>query len=477
MNKLAAVELRGIKLTGNSPGAPSSQAADRAVALLERAVVVAEAGRDDASRAEATTQLAQAHRDAGRLADAERWAERASAIVQRIGDPPLFRSALDYARGWIHYDRQEREAAEKSFARSLELRQKLLGPRAPEVLASKTTTCATKPRDKRIQCLRETMALALSIAGPRHPDLASIKANLAYILVDDAVFRDEACRLATEAIEVELAAVERNDIGLLRAQLALAQCRRDQGRHAEARRVYQDAIKYATHPTGLRGDLLADYAAFLSMQGELPQAAIPRRKAIADYELVYGPTHHKPIETRQRQADDLRTMGKPREALKEADEAIAICDKVGARPLTYPELFEVKARTLMDMKQLEPAYLAARRAVELHDQIGTPAWNRAFAVVALGQLELYLNKLDQAIDHMDQVMKVWSLESDPVYHATAALTQATAIAKQGRASWPRACEVARRALTGFSQPSGGSTAMQVGLTRKFLAAHKCVTTS
>ena len=473
MNKLASVELRGIKLSGSAPGTPASQAADRAMGLLGEALAVAEAGRDDGSRAEAATQLVLAHRDAGRLVEAERWAELASAIVQRIGDPPLYRSSLDFARGWVHYDREERDAAQASFARSLRLRQQLLGPRAPEVLSSKTTTCHVMARDERIKCYREAIALALTIAGPQHPDLATIKANLAYLLVDDAARRDEACQLATDAVDIERNAVEANHIGLLRAMLALAQCRRDQGRIEEARGVYQQAIGHATHPTGLRGDLLADYGAFLAMQGDPAQSIIYRRKSVADHELVYGPTHHKPIETRQRIADTLRRQGKLLEALEEADEAIAICDKVGALPLTYPELYEVKGLTLMDMKKLEPGWQALLRAVELHEKVKTPEWNRAFALVALGQVEVRLGKLDQAIGHLEKAMVVFTLESDPVYHAATALIAAKAMARKGRTSWPRACELARRAVTGYGHPSGESMAAEIAETKKFMAAHRC----
>ena len=473
INKLASVELRGVKLSGSARGTPAGQAADRAMALLERSIVVAEAGRDDPSRAEAATQLVLAHRDAGRLAEAERWAELAAAIVQRIGDPPLYRSALDLARGWVHYDREQREAAAASFARSLRLRQQVLGPRAPEVLSSKAATCATKPMAERIQCDREAIALAQTIAGPRHPDLANIKANLAYVLVDDAARREEACQLATEAVDIARDALEPNHIGLLRAMLALAQGRRDQGRIDEARRIYLEAIAQATHPTAVRADLLADYRAFLMMQRDYGQSIEYGRKAVADYELVYGPTHLKPIETRQRNADTYRWWGKFREALREVDQAIAICDRVGATPLTYPELFQVKGETLQNMKQFEPAYQALRRSLELHEKLKTSPWHRGRALASLGQVETSIGKLDDGIAHFERAMTVFTLEADPVYHGAVALMAADAVAKKGRASWPRACELGRRALTGYSQPHGESMKEAIAHTKKFLAAHRC----
>jgi tetratricopeptide (TPR) repeat protein len=483
LNKLAAVELRGIKLaagtagaadTPGAPGAPASQGADRAMALLEQAIAVAEAGRDDASRAEAAVQLAQAHRNAGRLAEAERWLERAAAIVQRIGDPPLYLSSLDLARGWVQYDRQQWEAARASFARSLRLRQQLLGPRAPEVLSSKAASCGVVPRDQREKCHRESIALAQTIGGPRHPDLATMKGSLAYFIVDDASKHAEACQLASEAVDVERDAVETNHLGFLRAMLTRGQCLRDEGRAEEAHRIYRQAIGYATHPTAVRGDLLQDYGAFLSISEDNARAIDYWRQAIATFEQVYGPAHLKPIEVRHWIADNLRRQGKLVEALKEADTGIAICDQQGAMPFTYPDLYMVKGLTLSKMNRREPAYQALRRSVELHDEVGTPEWNRAFAIEALAEMELELGKLDEAIAHLERVMKVWTFEADPVYHGAAALVMANAVAKQGgRASWPRACELARRTLTGYTQPSGRTLTKEIAETKKFLLTHRC----
>jgi tetratricopeptide (TPR) repeat protein len=274
-------------------------------------------------------------------------------------------------------------------------------------------------------------------------------------------------------VDIERNAVEANHIGLLRAMLALAQCRRDQGRTDDARRVYREAIAVATHPTAQRGDLLADYGAFLGMVGEMQPGIVERRKAIADYELVFGPTHHKTIETRQRIADALYRMNKSVEALKEADEAIAICDRAGAMPLTYPELFEIKGRTYLQMKKLEPAYQMLLRAVELHEKVKSPDWNRASAYEAVGEVEVRLGKLDQAFAHLEKAMTLWTLESDPIFHAATAHVMAEALAKQGRASWPRACEMARRALTGYSAPSAESMAPRIAEAKKFMAAHRC----
>jgi hypothetical protein len=70
-------------------------------------------------------------------------------------------------------------------------------------------------------------------------------------------------------------------------------------------------------------------------------------------------------------------------------------------------------------------------------------------------------------------MTIFTLDSDPMAHAITALAAAGAVARQGRDSWPRSCELARRALAGFSKPSGMSLAEPIAETKKFLAQHAC----
>ena len=475
INKLAAVELRGIKVSGGTPGPPVSQASDRAVSLLQRAFELAETGRDDASRAEAATQLVTAHRDAGRLLEAERWAEWAGGIIDRLGDPPLYRSALDLAHGWVQHDREQWDAATASFGRSLRLRQQQLGPRAPELLASKSATCSVKvlPNDQRLRCYRDAIALASSIAGPRHPDLAAIKGQLAALLARDAVTMDEGCRLAAEAVDIERNAVEVNHIGFLSAMLTHAQCVRYQARVEEAHRIYREAFAYATHPTGLRGDLHMDYGMFLGIRHEHAEAMAHWRKAIADYELVYGPAHYKSIETRHRIADRLRRHGDLAEALKEIETAIAICDRAGAMPLSYPDLYEVRGLTLMDLKQLEPARESLVRANELHEKLKSPDYNRAYVLAALAQVSGRLKRVDEAIATLEKVMKIWTMESEPVNHSATTLLMAEAVAWKGRAFWPRACDLARRALAGFSLPTERVLKLEITSAKQFMAEHRC----
>jgi eukaryotic-like serine/threonine-protein kinase len=472
LNQLAAVELRGIKVAGGS-GKPTTLGADRALALLEQAIAVAEAGRDDAGRAAAATQMVLAHRDAGRLPEAERWADLAAAIVRRLGDPPLLLAAVDHARGWIHYDRWQWDPAEASFARALRLRRQVLGPRAPEVLASMAVGCNVMVRDQRIKCYREAIALGETIAGPRHPDLANVRANLAYNLLSDARTRPEGCRLAAEVVEVERPTLEPNQGGVIGAMMTVAQCHRDEGRVQEARRAYLEAISFATHPTGTRGDLLQDFGVFLMMQEQYPEAIVYLRRSIADREQVYGPTHLMPLETRYRVADSYRRMHEYPAALKEADEAIAICAKAKEPPIPCADLHQVKGTTLANMGKLPLAHQSLVRAIELHEKIGSPEDARYFPLHYLGEVEALLGKLDQAIAHLEKAMTLRTLEAAPVYHAETALSLAGAIAKQGRAAWPRACDAARRALAGYSQPFGGDLAADLARTRKFLDKHRC----
>ena len=295
-------------VAARSPGTPASQAADRADGP-------AGAGASSWPRPGATTPAAPtrppswcvAHRDAGRLAEAERWAEQASAIVQRIGDPPLYRSALDYARGWIHYDRQAMGGgrARRSRARCA-CASSCWVPGRPRCWPARPPPA---PHDGTRQAHRllprGDRAGADASPAPATPTWRPSRPTWPTCWSTTPRTRDEACRWLAEAVEVESYAVEPNHVGLLRAKLSLAQCRRDEGKPDEARRIYLDAIASATHPTGPRGDLLVDYGVFLMMQddsGRGDQAAAPgpgRSRA------GVWPHRTQAIETRQRIADSL----------------------------------------------------------------------------------------------------------------------------------------------------------------------------
>jgi tetratricopeptide (TPR) repeat protein len=470
--QLAQLEERGAKRTAGDDGSvPETMGPDRALPLLEEASRVADRGGDDASRADAAQALALAHRDAGRVAEAERWAEVASATIGRLGDPPLARAALDYVRGWIYYDRRKWDQSEAAFAHSLELRRQVLGPRAPEVLSSKTSGCHVMERPKRIACYREAIELARTISGPRNVDLANIQANLGGTLLSDARTRPEACRLLADAVDLERKVLEPNSNTVLFAENLLAQCVRDEGKVEEARRIYLEAIRSATHPTGARGDLLQDYGVFLEMQKDYESAAHYFKASIADRELVYGPIHTMPMETRYRLADAYRRAGRNGDALAELDRAIAMCERAGATPIAYPTLYELKGYTLSRMGRAQEGYRALQRAAEIQDRIHIPFEARYDTFDSLGDAALKLGKLDEAVRYLEQALETRPLESKPADYAVSAFRLADALAE--RRELPHACQVAHRALAGFSSPFGGSLDQEVKEVRAWIKKHHC----
>jgi tetratricopeptide (TPR) repeat protein len=353
------------------------------------------------------------------------------------------------------------------------LRRRHLGPRSPDVLATMTARCHMMKREPRIACYQGAIALARSIGGPRHPDLIRLQANLAQMLSEDSRTRPEACRMLAEAVEVEKQTFEPNFGAVLFSMQLLAQCQRDQGQIDQSLRTYQQAIAWATHPTGPRGDLYQDYAVFMMMRKNWPEAIKYLKASIADRELVYGPTNTRPIETRVRLADTYRRAGNADEALKELDAAIATCESAGATPRAYPELYQTKGHALMWIGRKEEGYHYLKRGLELHRAIGTPPEDHYETLTSLGEVESRLGKLDDAIVHLQQAMELQTLEAAPVYHAVPAFYLAGAFLKKGKASWPQGCEAARRALAGFSSPFGASLTTDLAETRKIMTKLRC----
>lgn len=471
------IELRGIK--ADSGAGAASAGPDQAVKLLEEAVAAAEKGRDDGRRAEAATELALAHRDAGRLAEADRWVKFASSVVTRIGDPPTLRAAVDFVLGWLHYDRRDLGASAAAYERSLRLRRQALGQRAPEVLASMAGVCRAKELDvpASSSCYREAVALGRTIVGPRHVELARLNANLAGVLRQDARTRPEACRLLEEGLRIAEAAVDPGHRSVVNQITLLAECYKDEGRNDDARRLYLDGIRRATTVSGARGDLLQAYGIFLARFSDWEGAVHQLRAAVADREAIFGATHNWALESRYSVADTLRRAGRPGEALQELDEAIAACEKAGATGNMYPDLHELRGLTLQTLGKREEAYRALERAVELHEKLGTPETLRWYALQSIGSLERVTGRLDASIAHLEKAVALRPLEVDPQSFAEGAIELAMALGAKGPATRPRACTLARQALTGFSAPRGGPPRPEVKQVRRWLARQRCDTTA
>ena len=154
---------------------------------LVEAYRVADASRHDEVRAEAATNLVFVIGSLeGQLADALRWSEAASAVLQRLGGHELLHAWLLNNLGCAYTVHREIPDAIKALRESLELKQKLLGPDHPDVAISEGNLASLLEGAKRYKEALAYVDRAIEIQekklGPASPALFNHLNNRGYIL-------------------------------------------------------------------------------------------------------------------------------------------------------------------------------------------------------------------------------------------------------------------------------------------------------
>jgi serine/threonine protein kinase len=145
-------------------------------ALVE-AFLLADESRHDEVRAEAATHLVfLVGYQEGRLEEGHRWAERARAVLRRLGGHELLQAWLRNDLGCVYDLQGNKEAAVRAISEGLAIKERALGAQHPDVGASEgnlglalqgigRSEEALMHLDRSIQILEKGL-------GPGHPDLA-----------------------------------------------------------------------------------------------------------------------------------------------------------------------------------------------------------------------------------------------------------------------------------------------------------------
>ncbi|MBL9105722.1 MAG: serine/threonine protein kinase [Myxococcales bacterium] len=171
-------QLRRAVLARNA-GAPAADSEAELVAAWRAGL----ATRDDELAAEAAVeQIATVGRDQARLADGERWAADARALLDRRGRVDVLAARFDLNLGNMYVRAGRLAQAIASLERAVELRESVLGAAHPDVAAARTALGEALRRQGRHaeaaatheQALRDTVAAF----GPDHPQVAVARNNL-----------------------------------------------------------------------------------------------------------------------------------------------------------------------------------------------------------------------------------------------------------------------------------------------------------
>jgi tetratricopeptide (TPR) repeat protein/predicted Ser/Thr protein kinase len=215
-----------------------------AEARLLRAVTVADASRQDATRARAETELVRLDYTQAHYDDALTHADRAMGVAQRVGDDALT-ARLFMQRAWARSFAGKNEEAIEDARQGLALVTRAEGPRSPlaaelhSVLSSAASDLGRGDEAEREG--REALAIVESIYAAQSERRARMSENLALVLADRHEMA-EAVALQSRAVDTAVAlwgdgsantAIKRQNLGSMLV---------DAGRPADAIPVLQASL-------------------------------------------------------------------------------------------------------------------------------------------------------------------------------------------------------------------------------------------
>ena len=154
-----------------------SEQAGMAREALVAAFLAADASRHDEVRADVAAVLVYVvGYQEGHFDEADRWAQVADAVLQRLGGHDLLRAWLLNDVGTVHSRRGDKEAAIRVFAESLSLKEKTLGRDHPDVGVSEGNLAIAlaemKRHEEALVHIERAIAILEHGLGAAHPDLA-----------------------------------------------------------------------------------------------------------------------------------------------------------------------------------------------------------------------------------------------------------------------------------------------------------------
>jgi serine/threonine protein kinase/tetratricopeptide (TPR) repeat protein len=217
----------------------------RAERPLKSALWEAEAGHDDEQVAEVATLLAATAGEQHASGEAaEDWANLADAALRRIGNHEILQSWLLVSRGIMADEAGDYDRALSFFRRSLDIKERLLGPDNLDTLRSASDVAETLANLGRYQeaepLSRRVVAATEAIVGQTHPLVARALINHAEVL-EELGRAAEAKAAAARAIDLS-GPDQANARALALARAVLGESALALGRAREARAVLEQAL-------------------------------------------------------------------------------------------------------------------------------------------------------------------------------------------------------------------------------------------
>jgi tetratricopeptide (TPR) repeat protein len=435
-----------------TPPAPGQPVVTKEQKFLEEAIEVADRGGDDLRRLRAASELTLAYTTGDRLREAELWAQLASSLLERIGNPDEERFPLDLNLGWLRYFRGDRAAAKAKFRQAFDLAVKTVRADDPAAMPSRIASCTMEDgRDRKLACLRDTLSVAERVFGPKHADLAVIYQDLAQVLETQERTHAEGCELRKKGLAIQKAVLAPTHPSLFTSMANLALCLTDDNKPAEARTYHEYLLAHVTRPGSRRAQVRLNFGIFLNrMIGDRDGAIKYMTLALEDSRQVFGDADENVLRIHSNLAQTYQEMGQSTAALAEVDAAIAACAASAAMPSNLVVMHVLRAQALVSLKRYRDAEKAARKALAMYQQSDEPELQQINALMILGNIEWLEGRLDKAQATYERSLAL--LSTDPDEHDARAMTSYRVAqmmverTPRGRAFDPRVCGLARQAV-------------------------------
>jgi tetratricopeptide (TPR) repeat protein len=302
---------------------------------LDEATLAAEAGRADTVLAEALIQLMRAVGiDQVRYADAKKLADRALAVIERLGSDDRLHARFADMRGYLEVFSGQFQEALADGQEALALWQKMPDAQPTDIASAHLSIGlalqgAGRYRDA-IPVLRRALALWEQSVGPKHPNVGHCLNNLAGAQLG-AGMNEEALASFERAL-----AVTQLTYGPMHANTAsewdsLGTVLRVLGRYDEARADIERALlieRTIGASNKYVGRALANLAGLLVEQHRPQEALAPAEEALTIRRRVLGPAHPKTAFSLTMLARVDAELGKFKQALTLAQESVRILEKI-----------------------------------------------------------------------------------------------------------------------------------------------------
>ncbi len=243
--------------------------ASEAVVEAEKAIASLEsfAGTPDAERSDAYFQLALCQRQLGEIAAAETAAHKSLEIRRSLdpGDPLELVQAMSLV-AQIHHSLKQYDQAEPLYLEVRDLYAKLEGPQSKNVAIADANLGSFALELDRLEEAEERLRAAVETAAlrypPDHPDLATIRYQLARVLRRAGKTAD-AIEILREVLDVERAKLPPGHASTLSTLVELGEVLTETGSAAEAEPLLREALEGRRNISAIRGAKFARAAAAL----------------------------------------------------------------------------------------------------------------------------------------------------------------------------------------------------------------------